>query len=94
MRLLRRSLTVDARVERAGTLTGFSVAGGYVQRVPTPTGVIKYIADPAEISVVDRPCNPMATFASVKAGGTMELRKFAPRHINKMDLMIKVLHED
>jgi|SRR5215472_10885842 len=39
-------------------------------------GVTKYVAAPSEISVVDRPCAPSATFSSVKSDGQIELRKF------------------
>jgi hypothetical protein len=39
-------------------------------------GVTKYIANPSEISVVDRPCLPSAVFSVVKKDGSTELRKF------------------
>jgi hypothetical protein len=61
----------------SGTLTGFSVGGDYVSRSrPTASGVVRYVASPAELSVVDRPCMPSAIFSAVKADGSIELRKF------------------
>src|SRR5207244_13575644 len=33
-------------------------------------------SDPGEISLVDNPCLPSATFEYVKSGGSIELRKF------------------
>lgn len=62
-----------------GVLTGFSIGGDYVKRTPMAGGIVKYIANPSEVSVCDRPCSPNATFSAVKADGSMELRKFAPR---------------
>jgi hypothetical protein len=64
---------------RTGCLTGFSIGGEYGKRTTLPNGVTKYVAIPAEISVVDRPCMPSATFTAVKSDGSTELRKFAPR---------------
>jgi hypothetical protein len=61
----------------SGVLTGFSVGGSYIKQTPMGNGVVKYIAGPAEVSVCDRPCGPSATFESVKADGSRELRKFA-----------------
>jgi hypothetical protein len=60
----------------SGTLTGFSIGGDYVSRTPMSNGVIKYVANPVELSVVDRPCMPSATFSAVKNDHTTELRKF------------------
>lgn len=64
---------------QAGDLTGFSIGGDYAKRTPVGRGVVRYIAKPAEVSVVDRPCAPSAVFSAVKADGSLELRKFAPR---------------
>lgn len=61
-----------------GCLTGFSIGGRYVDKSsPDKDGVVRYVADPCEISVVDRPALPGAVFQSVKADGSFELRKFA-----------------
>lgn len=61
---------------KAGILTGFSIGGSYVSKTPQKDGSVLYVADPSEISVVDRPCQPHATFESVKTDGSIELRKF------------------
>jgi predicted nucleic acid-binding Zn-ribbon protein len=60
----------------AGTYTGFSVGGKYVRKW-NDNGVTRYTARPSEVSLVDAPCIPDATFELVKADGSMELRKFA-----------------
>jgi len=61
---------------RAGVLTGFSIGGDYIKKTPLGNGVTQYIAGPSEVSACDRPCSPSATFSSVKADGTIELKKF------------------
>lgn len=58
-----------------GTLTGFSIGGRYIGGRPVRGG--KYVAMPVEISLVDKPCLPNATFAYVKSDGSTELRKFS-----------------
>jgi hypothetical protein len=61
-----------------GCLTGFSIGGRYVKKYPAnKDGIVRYVADPCEISVVDRPALPGAVFQSVKSDGSFELRKFA-----------------
>ena len=59
-----------------GVYTGFSIGGSYV-KVWRDGEFTRYTANPAEISVVDNPCNPGAHFTAVKADGTIEVRKFA-----------------
>ncbi len=62
-----------------GVYTGFSQGGRYVKRWPdAETGLIRYTAEPREISLVDLPCLPDATFEVVK-GGVVEKRAFAAR---------------
>jgi len=62
-----------------GVYTGFSQGGRYVQRWPDPdSGLVRYTAEPHEISLVDLPCLPDATFEVVK-DGAVEKRAFAPR---------------
>ena len=62
-----------------GVYTGFSQGGRYVQRWPDPdSGLVRYTAEPHEISLVDLPCLPDATFEVVK-DGVVEKRAFAPR---------------
>lgn len=60
-----------------GVYTGFSQGGRYVNRWPDPeTGLTRYTAEPTEISLVDLPCLPGATFDIVK-DGVVEKRAFA-----------------
>ncbi|HEY2446242.1 MAG TPA: hypothetical protein VGI20_10945, partial [Rhizomicrobium sp.] len=40
------------------------------------TGLTRYTPQPAEVSLVDNPCIPTATFEIVKEDGSTELRKF------------------
>src|SRR5271165_3478279 len=47
------------------------------KEAPTPDdGPTRYTADPSEISLVDLPCLPQASFEMIKADGTRELRLF------------------
>ena len=60
-----------------GVYTGFSQGGRYVRRWPDPeTGLTRFTAEPTEISLVDLPCLPDATFEVVK-DGVVEKRAFA-----------------
>ncbi len=60
-----------------GVYTGFSQGGRYVKRWPDQeTGLTRYTAEPQEISLVDLPCLPDATFEVVK-DGVVEKRAFA-----------------
>jgi len=61
-----------------GVYTGFSQGGRYLKRWPDPEEpkLIRYTAEPIEVSLVDYPCLPEATFAVIKADGSTELRKF------------------
>jgi len=74
---------------REGVLTGFSIGGRYVKRNADGS----YVADPIEISVVDRPCLPEATFQTVKSDGSCELRKFASKETAE-SLMSKLKKTD
>jgi 8-oxo-dGTP pyrophosphatase MutT (NUDIX family) len=58
-----------------GVYTGFSIGGSYLKRW-TDGDLKRYTARPAEISLVDLPCVPTATFSVIKADGSEELRKF------------------
>ena len=59
-----------------GVYTGFSQGGSYVKRWDDDaTGLKRYTADPIEISLVDVPCLPTATFNVIKADG-LEKRAF------------------
>jgi hypothetical protein len=67
------------RKVQEGVYTGFSQGGRYVKRWADPdSGLTRYTADPHEISLVDLPCVPDATFDVVK-GGLVEKRSFASR---------------
>jgi hypothetical protein len=62
-----------------GVYTGFSQGGRYVKRWADPdSSLVRYTAEPHEISLVDLPCLPDATFEVVK-NGVVEKRAFAPR---------------
>jgi hypothetical protein len=70
----------DAEWEKVeqGVYTGFSQGGRYLKRWTDPAEpkLVRYTAEPLEVSLVDHPCLPEATFAVIKADGTTELRKF------------------
>jgi hypothetical protein len=61
-----------------GVYTGFSQGGRYLKRWPDPEepALMRYTAEPLEVSLVDHPCLPEATFAVIKTDGSTELRKF------------------
>jgi hypothetical protein len=61
-----------------GVYTGFSQGGRYLKRWPDPDDpqLVRYTAEPVEVSLVDYPCLPEATFAVIKTDGSTELRKF------------------
>jgi hypothetical protein len=60
----------------AGVYTGFSIGGSYGQWSEHDGKYRRYEAVPVEVSLVDNPCNPDATFQLVKDDGAAELRKF------------------
>jgi hypothetical protein len=64
---------------QAGVYTGFSIGGSYLKRWPDQRkpGLTRYTAKPSELSLVDAPCIPSATFQMVKADG-YEIREFHP----------------
>ncbi len=66
-----------AKVEE-GVYTGFSQGGKYIKRWKDEAGLQRYTAEPIEVSLVDLPCLPDATFSVIKADGSTELRKFKP----------------
>lgn len=63
-----------AKVE-AGVYTGFSPGGKYARRWKDGA-FTRYTGLPSEISIVDVPANPGATFAMIKAGGGEEAIAF------------------
>jgi hypothetical protein len=60
---------------KEGIYVGFSVGGKY-RNTWKDGGLTRYTAEPVELSLVDRPCVPDATFQLVKADGSTETRKF------------------
>jgi hypothetical protein len=58
-----------------GVYTGFSQGGAYVKQWKKD-GMTHYTARPSEVSLVDNPCLPDATFTLIRADGSIELRKF------------------
>jgi hypothetical protein len=74
-----------AKVEE-GVYTGFSQGGRYLKRWPDPDApeLMRYTAEPLEVSLVDHPCLPEATFAVIKADGSTELRKFKAADFSPM----------
>jgi len=54
---------------KEGVYTGFSIGGSYLRRWPDEgtIGKIRYTAKPTELSLVDAPCIPGATFQIMKA---------------------------
>lgn len=61
-----------------GVYTGFSIGGNYVERWPDARepALMRYTAEPIEVSLVDNPCLPSATFSVIKTDGTVEERSF------------------
>jgi hypothetical protein len=77
--LVAAKIVDDAEWEKVleGVYTGFSQGGRYVKRWrEEATGMMRYTAEPSEISLVDVPCLPGATFEVVKEG-VVEKRAFA-----------------
>lgn len=54
-----------------GVYTGFSIGGSYEKRWKDGE-LHRYTATPSEISIVDNPCMPSATFSMVKMDGSTE----------------------
>jgi hypothetical protein len=77
-----------------GVYTGFSQGGRYRKRWPDPDApeLTRYTAEPLEVSLVDHPALPEATFAVIKADGSTELRKFktAAEHDGRADAFAKI----
>lgn len=87
-----------------GVYTGFSMGGQYVKRWKDADDpqLTRYTPRPSEVSLVDSPCIPTATFEVVKEDGTVELRKFRPasdiekagaRHSEKDMARVQALHD-
>lgn len=63
---------------KGGYLTGYSI-GGKITKRKKEGDYSRYWFKLSEVSYVDNPANPEATFAYVKADGSVELRKFQPK---------------
>jgi len=76
-----------------GVYTGFSQGGRYLKRWPDPDEpkLTRYTAEPLEVSLVDHPCLPEATFAVIKADGSTELRKFKAGAPGDADVITQAL---
>jgi hypothetical protein len=61
-----------------GVYTGFSIGGRYMTKW-SDGALTRYTASPSEISLVDLPCIPSATFELVKMDGHKVARKFHQR---------------
>jgi hypothetical protein len=61
-----------------GVYTGFSIGGGYARRWPDPGNpeLMRYTPTLSEVSLVDNPALPTATFNVIKRDGSIECRKF------------------
>ncbi len=61
-----------------GVYTGFSIGGGYAKRWPDQQNpqLMRYTPVLSEVSLVDNPAVPTATFQLIKQDGSVELRKF------------------
>ena len=75
-----------------GVYTGFSQGGRYLKRWPDPDrpSLMRYTAEPLEVSLVDHPCLPEATFAVIKADGSTELRKFKAGVLSERTPLAKI----
>jgi hypothetical protein len=65
-----------------GVYTGFSIGGSYTKRwqIPENFSLWRFTPKLSEVSLVDNPCVPTATFEYVKADGSVEMRKFTHSH--------------
>jgi hypothetical protein len=69
-----------------GVYTGFSMGGSYLRRWKDADNphLTRYTPSPSEVSLVDNPCIPTATFEVMKEDGTTELRKFRGKRVIKV----------
>src|SRR5579862_1501905 len=63
---------------REGVYSGFSIGGKYTKRWQDPDNpnLYRFTPELTEVSLVDSPCVPDATFEYIKADGSVEMRKF------------------
>lgn len=80
-----------------GVYTGFSVGGKYEKKWTEEVDgnkVKKYTARPMEVSIVDNPCVPTATFSMIKADGAIEEVAFQVEHDENEWPLIKTEQKD
>lgn len=79
-----------------GVFTGFSIGGRYGERWEDPLnkGYVRYEAIPIELSMVDLPCIPGATFEMVKADGRRVVYPILSTEGENMKEKIKKLLEE
>lgn len=70
-----------------GVFTGFSIGGAYGERWQDSMNksLTRYEAKPNELSLVDVPCIPGATFEMVKADGAVVQKQFPPKEEDPKD---------
>ena len=78
---------------KEGVLTGFSIGGSYAKRWHE-ANTTRFTADPAEVSLVDYPCVPTATFDVIKANGLTEQRQFRNKEDDKVEEVNKSVLAD
>jgi len=61
-----------------GVYTGFSIGGSYKRKWKDPDNaeLTRFTPVLSEVSIVDNPCVPTATFELIRADGSSEIRKF------------------
>lgn len=64
------------KMVKAGGYTGFSMGGRYLSKLKKDDGPTRYVAQPVEVSLVDKPCIKTAVFDYVKSDGVVEQRHF------------------
>lgn len=80
-----------------GVYTGFSVGGKYEKKWSEEVDGVKikkYTARPQEVSIVDNPCVPTATFSMIKADGAVEEVPFQVEHDDAEWPLIKTEAKD
>ncbi|MEI6730786.1 MAG: hypothetical protein WCL30_05955 [Pseudomonadota bacterium] len=76
-----------------GVYTGFSIGGGYAKRWNDSKNpaLMRYIPILSEVSLVDNPAVPTATFEVVKQDGSVEMRKFTLGKIEADSELLKTI---
>lgn len=73
----------------SGVFTGFSIGGAYKSKsaeVLNGKMVTRYVAQPNEISLVDRPCIPTAKFFFTKRDGSTVRKTFQQNRLRKTNI--------